>query len=222
MTKEKKLQLSLFINLLIVLFELMATDYDYKLNGMDMFLYYTHDSNIFAGIVSLIYCGFSLTAVSQNRARGIVSGQMVKKYKGVVPFFVKLLRYIATCCLSLTFIVVLFLLGPNEGYQQAFLGNAHIISHLGAPVLSFISLCFFENDIKLPKGSELFAVLATVIYFIPIIIMNITRRIVGPYFFFHIYEQSFFMTAFYFIIVFGMDYLISIGIRKLHDARVKD
>lgn len=76
MTKEKKLQLSLFINLLIVLFELMATDYDYKLNGMDMFLYFFHENCA----LTLIICCYRVQKHCLRNIRPLVSAKLMVSF----------------------------------------------------------------------------------------------------------------------------------------------
>ncbi len=62
-----------------------------------MFIFYTEDSNILSA------CICAMVAV----------GQLVRTFTGKeLPRWLHTLKYIATCCLTMTFLTVVFVLGP--------------------------------------------------------------------------------------------------------------
>ena len=101
-------------------------------HGIKLFKFFTVQSNVFAGITSLVYIIFYFRE---------------KKTKKQIPFFVTILRYIATIDLVITFLVVALFLGfvTEDGYFSLYL-NANFLFHFLIPVLNFISFAFFENS----------------------------------------------------------------------------
>ena len=86
-----------------------------------IFKYFTVDSNIFAGIVSLIFLIYYLTK---------------KNKESILPKPLFLLKLAATTGVTLTMMVTVFYLGPksDEGYFALFM-NASLIMHLITPLL---------------------------------------------------------------------------------------
>lgn len=176
-----KQRFAVFIHLLILMLVIGVIDYVYKESGMEIFLYYTDDSCLFAGIASGLYLLFGLMAISKGRSRGIISNHMVKSYKGDIPAFVRYLRYTASCALMLTFLVGLFIPGPEKGYHHEFLEGARFFSHFVIPALSLFSLFCLETGERLHAKAWLLPLLITLIYVVVLIVMNVLGLTEGPY-----------------------------------------
>lgn len=150
--------------------------------------YYTMDSNLIALITSILFLIF------HDKRKELISD----------------IRFITTCCLSVTFLVVLFVLLPmlQFNYYYMFFQNETWIFHLLAPIISVISyICFEEGSNKKYLGF-----LFTVFYAIVLIILNLKDVIVGPYPFLRVKEQSIFMSIIWCIIIIGGSYAIGLGL----------
>ena len=97
---------------------------------VEMFKFYTVDSNILMGIISLI-----------------ISIYEIKLFKSTIkeiPKIVYILKFIATSGIALTFLVTLAFLGPQYG-MYAMYNNSNLFLHLIIPLLAIISYIFFEK-----------------------------------------------------------------------------
>ena len=88
-----KLKFALVINLAIVLLEIVGLILSVQRHGTGVFMFYTENSNYFALIVSIIFSVFACMELKQRKT---------------IPKWVKVLRHTTTVCLSITFLVVLF------------------------------------------------------------------------------------------------------------------
>ena len=121
-----------------------------KLTGVKVFRFFTTLSNVFAGIVCF------LVFIEEIRLG----------YKGcfvALPTWVHLLKFMSTAAVSLTLCTVLFFLGPTKGYKPLFKGSSFYM-HLVGPILSIVSLCFLENQVKISLGQALLGVIPTILY----------------------------------------------------------
>ena len=88
---------SIALNLFIVWAEPIALPMSWDWGKEQMFIFYTEDSNILSA------CICAMVAV----------GQLVCIFTGrELPRWLHTLKYIATCCLTMTFLTVVFVLGP--------------------------------------------------------------------------------------------------------------
>ncbi len=221
--ENKKLRTALFVHVIMVLLEMIATNYAYVSNdGFAMFRYYTDISNFLGLVVSGIFVLTMLPALSKGRTSGFVSTYMMQHYKGStgLPGWLVMLRYMATCCLILTFMVVLLVLGPSEGYAHELLWDVHPINHVMAPLISLLSLVFLENSEPLPKSAPLMGILPTIIYAVVMILLNAVVLVEGPYFFLRVHEQSIFVTLFWIVVMLGGNYVLSWLIMKAYNKNV--
>jgi hypothetical protein len=186
----KKKYILLFLNIAIIVLELIAFYLSYLMHGISFFMFYTEDSNLFALIVAILYVIYLL--------------------KGNIPNWLKKLKYIATGGLLLTFLVVIFILSPSygpEGYYFMLLSGSMLYQHLLCPIISFISYFFFEPRIRLTNKDVIFAMLPTFVYASIIIVLNILKIIVGPYPFLMVYKQSIYMSILWLSIILGGIYI---------------
>lgn len=189
------------LNLLLFILELLfITDVVAK-EGLVIFVYYTEDSNLLTFFISAIYL--------------IVSVKTLRK-KENLPEWVYQCRYIATCCLTLTFIIVVAILAPmvgSGGYEKLLFSGHNLGFHLLAPVISFISFAFFE---KREKTLCLFAALVpTAVYALLSLSWNILRVYEGPYPFLMVYRQPFTVSLLWIIALLGISFLTALGLEKI-------
>ena len=146
--------------------------------------FYTIDSNIICLISSILFFIFML----------------IKKNITEIPFFVMVLRFVATVCLIVTFLVVVAYIAPAKLWvpNGTYLDNLKIVllkgdmlyQHLLSPVISFISFAFFEGDRRLNKKKTIwYGVIATLVYGVIMIILNLLNIVDGPYPFFRVSED---------------------------------
>ena len=98
--------LSIALNLFVLCAEPIALPLSWEMGQAQIFTFYTEDSNIFAAVVC------AMVAVCQLWC--IFTG-------GELPRWLKRLKFMATSCLLLTFLTVVFVLAPMNGeggYQE--------------------------------------------------------------------------------------------------------
>ena len=171
--------LSILLNLAVVYMEPTAIRMSWEAVGDQTLTFYTENSNIFSAGVCL------LVAVCQLWA--LISGREL-------PRWVKRLKFLAACCLTLTFLTVVFVLAPyypNEGGVRFLLTESSMLyHHLLNPLCVFVSFVFLERDPKLPARCIPLALVPTMLYGSVALWANIRRLIVGPYPFLMVYEQT--------------------------------
>ena len=140
---NKREKLSIIFNCLIFIFTLFATItliIGFKFMGQfevlssrnfKSFKYFTVDSNVFAGLISLAYVIFKF---SQDG-----------KKQSTLPGTFYILKLAATTGVTLTMMVTVFYLAPtsNGNFLHYFM-NSNFFMHLITPLLCIISFIFFE------------------------------------------------------------------------------
>lgn len=193
---------SLVLDLLVFILEVIAFIFTWERRGTGMFIFFTELSNIFAGIVCAIAAVFII--------REMISGY-------TVPYWVKLLKYVAACGLALTFFTVLFVLAPMSGgtpriYLAYLTMHSAIVTHTLGPVITMASLVF-ADDFSTDKFSvSLFGMAPAVFYEILSVTMNILRRWEGPYPFLYVYRQPVWVSIMWAVVMLGFSYLLCLGI----------
>ena len=182
--------LSIALNLFIVWAEPIALPMSWDWGKEQMFIFYTEDSNILSA------CICAMVAV----------GQLVCIFTGrELPHWLHTLKYIATCCLTMTFLTVVFVLGPmyedgNGWYIMLFTGSM-LYHHFLNPVLAILSLVLFERLPRLPLRQVWWALVPTILYGLYDLHGNITGAIDGPYPFMRVYDQTIQETLMWFTII---------------------
>ena len=161
-----KRKIALLLNILIIVLEVIAFSYTIYKEHSIAIEYYTNDSNIIALISSILFIIF---------------------YRSKKEF-VKDLRLLSTILLSLTFLVVLFVLAPmfEFNYKLFMFTNTFFVYHTLVPIISFISYVFFEEGSKRKYIGALF----TALYGAVLIPLNLLNLVVGPYPFLEVNKQS--------------------------------
>lgn len=100
--------------------------------NLQAFCYFTVDSNILAGIVSLIYVIY-----------------MSRKKRNTMPRWLSFLKLAATTGVTLTMMVTVCFLAPvsDRGFFALFM-NSNLFMHFVIPVLCIVSFIFFESAEK--------------------------------------------------------------------------
>ncbi|MBP5512370.1 hypothetical protein J6X90_03215 [Candidatus Saccharibacteria bacterium] len=195
----KRKKISSALNLSIVVMEILALLMALAETGRIGIEWYTEESNILALFSSLFFVGY------------IVSG------KKKLPAFLKWLKYTSTLGLTVTFLVTIFVLGPMYNFNYAWLlfHNNLIFHHLLCPIVAFISFIYFDEVGKIEKKDTRLSIIWTLGYAALMIVLNIVGVVDGPYPFLRVMSQPVLVSAFWFVAIVGMAYLLSIGIRKI-------
>lgn len=171
--------LSIVLNLAVVLMEPVAIRMSWEAVGNQTFTFYTENSNVFSAVICLL--------VVLAQLRGLVTGRPL-------PRWVKTLKFIAACCLTMTFLTVVLVLAPyypeQGGVVFLLTESSMLYHHLLNPLCVFVSFVFLERDPKLPARCIPLALAPTVLYGSVALWANIRRLIVGPYPFLMVYEQT--------------------------------
>ena len=110
-------------------------------SGRKALRFFTILSNIFAGIAAL------LMAVTIPRP----------------PFWIWLLKYVASCSVTVTFLTVMLFLGPSMGYK-ALLSGRDFYLHLCGPLLALLSFVFLERFYTLSFALSLLGIVPVIVY----------------------------------------------------------
>ena len=193
-----KKKITIILHILILLLEIIGFYYCIKQSGIEI-KYYTEDSKLlalFSSILVLFYL-----------------------FQKKMPRIIELLWYMSVVQLTITFLVVLFILIPMMQFNWKLLlfTGIMLFQHFLCPVLSIITYLFFDKIKPFTKKESLKALSFTLGYSIIIIFLNIIRVIEGPYPFLMIYKQSIIVSIMWFVIILGMAYLIARGLSRIKE-----
>lgn len=162
---------AVILNLILIGLELIVL---ISIKGKkNIFKYYTYLQNFLSVMTSLIFSFGTIFCLSVSES---------------IPEFFKGLRYVSVCGLLATlFIYLIFLRKENSITQDDLLFNfnpklANIILHYLAPLLSLVSLVFFEQEIILTNGiwTALVAI-PSCLYWLVYLILSATKKWDEPY-----------------------------------------
>lgn len=165
--------IALILNIILIGLELMVL---ISIKGKRNILkYYTYLQNFLSLITSIIFSLCLIFCLSSKKS---------------IPEFIKGLRYVSTCgLLATSFIFLIFLRKENKNVitQDDLLFNfnpklANIILHYLAPLLSLVSLVFFEQEIILTNGiwTALVAI-PSCLYWLVYLILSASKKWDEPY-----------------------------------------
>lgn len=153
---NKKISAALIINILVVLSTAAITIsyYFYSNNplvetGADSYKFFTTDSNILAGISSLILIPFEIQILRGKREK--------------LPHAAIVFKYISTTSVMLTFFTVIFLLLPQYGAVFLLLGTSFYM-HLAGPLAALVTFLFLETDSRIKLWETLLALIPSILY----------------------------------------------------------
>ena len=190
-----KKKLSTSFNILIVVIEIIGLILYYKELGIDSLVYYTILSNLFLLVSCILY-------LFKSRIKSRV---------------IDIMKFGSTLSVTITFLVVIFVLGPTKEltYNFLLLEGANFYYHLICPVLGIITFLFID-DIKISGIKDVLgAFVFTIIYSIIILSLNIFKVIVGPYPFLKVYENSVYVSFIWIVLILGGSFLLGIALEKI-------
>ncbi len=172
--KKTKLYFSFVLNILLFIFTFISIgnyfwstgDANMTVHGVSCFRYYTNLSNILMAIASLITLFYLSKSLFKN-----------KEYN--LPKWLLVLRNVSTTSVTVTFLTVVFFLGPlavsnGNSYFIMFKGMAFFLHFLN-PVIAIILSIFFDNTSILNKKYSLLGMTTTFLYgiiYLPMILTN--------------------------------------------------
>ncbi len=191
--KEKNLKVSLFFNILIFLMTVFACivmffsikfmhGYEPLLesNKLGMFRFFTVQSNIFMGIVALLF------AIKEIK---VLKGDI----KDLSPFMYTL-KLVATTSVALTFVVVFAYLGNvTENGLISLLMNSNLFFHLFIPVISILTFVLFERTKSIKIKYTLYGMLPSLLYetyYITNILIHMENNKVSPMYDWYYFVQN--------------------------------
>ena len=195
-TAKKHYQLVFILDTVITVLEIISMHIVFSSNGLFGFAFYTHDSNIIALIACLLSAAYSFRYLKSDRP---------------VPQWTGVLKFAAAAGLTLTFLVVVFVLAPITGgglnsYRMMLTTGSMLYQHLLCPILIVISLLIQKP--QLPKRTVLWAIIPTLVYAAVLVILNLAHLVSGPYPFLMVYDQPVYMSVVWMIVIVGGAYLI--------------
>ena len=110
----------------------------------ELFRYYTIQSNAYVAVAALFMLIYQLKG-------------------GNIPFGITAFKYSGAALVAVTMTVVMVYLGPVYTYKFQ-LESWNLYLHLIGPLLSIVSLCFFEKNGTMPFVYALYALIPTFIY----------------------------------------------------------
>lgn len=140
----KKYKLSLIFNIIIFILviigiifmtcgiKIMGEDIVLSNSSIEAFKYFTVDSNLFMGIVAIIFAYYDYLIIT--------------KKKKEIPTSLYAFKHLATTSVLLTFAVTVCYLAPFSEYEfLAFFRNSNLFFHLIVPILSVIVYVLYEK-----------------------------------------------------------------------------
>lgn len=138
----KKIKISLILNIIIIVLVLITSIFMFtgfkfmpdktllEATKLEMFKFYTVDSNLLIGAIALLFAIYETKLIKNN----------IKK----IPTGIYILKLIGTSGITLTSVTTAFFLAPQYGLYAMY-NNNNLLFHLIIPVLSIITYVFFEN-----------------------------------------------------------------------------
>lgn len=178
---NKKQKISFVLNCLIFVFTVFATvsmiiGFEFMTGtkvlsstSFKAFKYFTVDSNVFAGLVSLLYMIYLCL---------LQKGKIQK-----LPKYLNYLKLAATTGVTLTMMVTVFFLAPRTTTTYfAYFMNSNLFMHLITPLLCIITFAFFEPAEFTFKDSlsGTIPMILYAFYYIPNILLHLENGKVLP------------------------------------------
>lgn len=191
---NKKKNIKLYLNILIIILELIGLFITLKTAHKIEIKYYTECSNIMMLITSIILTYYLLK-------------------KKTIPKWLNILTHMSVLGLTVTFLVVILILSPmyNFNYRLLLFSGGMLYFHTLCPIISILTY-LFSSKIHINKKDIKYTMIFTILYSIIIILLNIFRILEGPYPFLMVYKQPIYMSIIWIILLEGGTYLLSMAL----------
>lgn len=199
MEKKQLNSIALVINLTIIVLELIGFILAIKELGIETIIYYTEDSNFLVLIASIL---FSYYLIRQRE----------------IPKWLSILKYIAAVSVTITFLVVIFILSwmSEFSFIELLTHESMLYHHTLCPILAIVSFTLLEKY-AFTKKDTIKALYFTIIYAVIMIPMNILKVVDGPYPFLKVTSQPILVSLMWIVIIFGFAYLIAVILKKVNE-----
>ena len=187
----------LVLNILLIILEVIGFIVTFKTTKSLQIQYFTEDSNLLMLGASLIVTYFLLA-------------------KKEIPKWLSILYHTAVLGLTITFLVVIFILAPMYKFNYSYLlfNNVMLYFHTLCPVLAIVTYLFFSKT-SIEKKDLPYTMIFALLYTIIILMCNVCRVIEGPYPFLMVYKQPIIVSILWVIVIDGGAYCISNILYKL-------
>ncbi len=130
-------------------------------NTLSVFKYFTFQSNIYMGFVSIIYAYYQLL--------------IIKNKKEKTPHVLNVFYHVGVSAVGLTFVIVIAFLAPGYGFDKMY-NQANLFFHALVPIVAIINYIFFSKTSKIRFVDTLFAIIPSltygIVYFIVVAALN--------------------------------------------------
>jgi|GEM_PF-3471834 len=124
--------------------------------NQEIFWYFTTDSNLFVGLAGLVTAAYDV--------------QILRGKRTVIPKPVILFKFAGVVAVMIVLMTCLAYLAPRYGFGFIF-GGTFFHMHLGAPVMAFVSFCFFETGERLGLWEAQLAHIPCIVYAVVYFVM---------------------------------------------------
>ena len=208
----RRLATAIAVNALVVVLEVWAVGVGVSEHGLaGNFVYYTQCSNLLGAI--------ACAACLAGEVRELRGGRGVRRC-------VRLLKYAASCCLLMTFVVVAAVLAPmlesigRPGYYLMFIDGAKPVTHFAAPLLVGVSYALFEAKRPMSVRGSLIGIVPTLAYAAVAYPCNIARLWDGPYPFLQVWNMPAWAAPLWFVALLALSFALCQVIRLTANACV--
>ena len=224
MNNKTKLKISLAINFIVFVLVVISsiimftgfkfmhgTEIILESTKLGMLRFFTVESNIFVGIISLI---FAINEINVMKGK--------KKEISKRNYILKLM---ATTAVGLTFFVVFAYLGPiaTTGISSLLM-NSNLFFHLIIPVLSILNFVLFEKTDKINFKCTFYGIVPTAIYgyyYLFNVLIHMENGIVSPIYDWYWFVQYGVWTAIIVVpIIFLITYIISCVLWRVNKIKI--
>jgi hypothetical protein len=206
---------SLILNIILFVAEVIGLTWSMvEQNHFLDFKFYTNLSNVLAMFASLLYI------IYYFKKNALLNNVMLY------------LKMISTIGLLITFLTVIFVLGPNgasknglKGYLDYLFPHGLLFLHVLCPIIGVISFTKFESNKKLDnKWFYILACLYTFVYGILVITFVYYKQISAPYFFLDSVKMGYLKTFLFGLIFVGFSgflaYLLVFVNKKIYKESI--
>ena len=217
---KKYIKISLILNIFIFLMVLVATivmftgfkfmhgpEVTLDCSNIEMFKFFTVDSNIFMAMVALIFSIYEILLL-KNKIKEI-------------PKFTYILKFMGTSAVTLTFLVVFSYLGwiAKDGLFSLLM-NSNLFLHLLVPITSIVTFIYFEKSDKLKFKDTFFGLIPMLVYavfYVCNVFIHTHNGVVSPQYDFYYFVYHGVWTAVIVIpIIIGINYIGSLILWRLN------
>ena len=153
---SKRFYTSLVLNILIFVLVVTGMIVSFTIGSgatldhpIDIFKYFTVQSNVFMGVVAFTYAYYQLL--------------IINKKKENIPHVLAIFNFIAVTEVTLTCFIVAIFLAPSAGLEKMYT-KANLFFHLIVPVIAIFNHVFFIKESSIRFIETLFAIIPPLTY----------------------------------------------------------